>query len=60
MSESCCVCVFMLQARGMHSIPAEVYPWGSDLLSFARVVKSYVQSYVDVYWPTDADLMGDR
>lgn len=48
-----------LAARGVADLPEELYPWGKDVVLFDRIVRKYVQSYVDVYWPADTDVYAD-
>ena len=47
-----------LHARGMHTAPAWLYPYGSDLAEFTAVVQRFVEAYLHVYYP-DESISGD-
>lgn len=48
-----------MSARGVADLPESLYPWGYDAAKFDSIVRKYVQGYVDVYWPIDADVFAD-
>jgi hypothetical protein len=49
-----------LKKKRMDDVDPAIYPYGQDLKDFNQVVQDYVQEYIDVWYSTDAEMVGDQ